>query len=367
MSVIEVILAILALGMLIVVHEGGHYLVARWCKMRVEKFSLGFGPPIVKWMSKGEVVLKDGKVVGVRGTQFQIAPIPLGGFVQITGMNPHEEFDANDPTIYPNRPTWQRFVTIFAGPFTNLLFSIVLIFIVFVSAGMNTPRYMVDEVLAPDAKTGQTAAAHGILKPQDRILRIDGQELYFTSATALQDRVQEAKGQPMEIVVLRDGKELTVKVAAQRDASGDYRLGIKLAAYRERHKVGVGTAAVEAFKYPWVKSGEMLSNLYDVIRRKAPADATGPVGIARMIKATIKLGWVEALEFLAFLNVALGLFNLLPVPALDGGRLVFLGYELVTRRRPNPRVEAAVHMVGFVVLMLLFVVITFKDIKGLFS
>jgi regulator of sigma E protease len=121
---------------------------------------------------------------------------------------------------------------------------------------------------------------------------------------------------------------------------------------------------VEAAKYPWVKSAEMLSNLWDVIRRKAPANATGPVGITKMIKRSIELGWVEALEFLAFLNVALGLFNLLPIPALDGGRLVFLGYELVTRRRPNPRIEAAVHMVGFVVLALLIVVITFRDIRG---
>ena len=109
------VLAILALGMLIIVHEGGHYLVARWSKMRVERFSVGFGPALLKWR-RGE-------------TLFQLAPIPFGGFVQITGMNPHEDFDEKDPNVYPNRPTILRFLTIFAGPFTNILFASVLILV----------------------------------------------------------------------------------------------------------------------------------------------------------------------------------------------------------------------------------------------
>jgi regulator of sigma E protease len=234
---------------------------------------------------------------------------------------------------------------------------------------MSTPRFVVKEIVTPANNHNQKVAADGILKPGDRILRIAGEDIYATPGrNTVQEKIQETKDKPVDIVVLRDGREVSVQVTPQIDKEANvYRLGVGLEKHDERYPVGVGTAAVEAFKYPWVKSGEMLSNLYDVIRRRAPADATGPVGITRMIKTTIQLGWVQALEFLAFLNVALGLFNLLPVPALDGGRLVFLGYELVTRRRPNPRVEAAVHMVGFVVLMLLFVVITFKDIKGLFT
>ncbi len=349
MSVISVVLAILALGLLIIVHEGGHFLVARWCKMRVERFSLGFGPALLKW-KKGD-------------TQFQIAPIPLGGFVQITGMNPHEEFDPQDPNVYPNRPTWQRFLTIFAGPFTNLLFSIVLIFIVFVSAGMSTVWYTVGE--APEGKAEGKTVAAGLLQTGDRILAVDGRPIYFTKPTALTDRLQETGAKPVDVTILREGKELVVRITPEADSDGIYRLGIWLGQPDVvRTEVGAGTAAVEAAKYPWVKSAEMLSNLWDVARRKAPANATGPVGITKMIKRSIEIGWVEAVEFLAFLNVALGLFNLLPIPALDGGRLVFLGYELVTRRRPNPRIEAAVHMVGFVVLALLIVVITFRDIRG---
>src|SRR5688572_6859357 len=106
--------AIIAIGLLIIVHEAGHYVVARWCKMRVDRFSLGFGPALVKWR-RGE-------------TDFTIGPIPFGGFVQIAGMTLADDIDAEDERAYPNRPVWQRFLTIFAGPATNYLFAIVLAF-----------------------------------------------------------------------------------------------------------------------------------------------------------------------------------------------------------------------------------------------
>src|SRR3954469_15508095 len=104
----QVVGAILALGFLIMVHEAGHLIVARWCGMKVERFSIGFGPGILRWKSK-------------KGTIYQLAPIPFGGFVEITGMNLAEDVDPDDPLAYPNRPVWQRMATIFAGPFTNVL------------------------------------------------------------------------------------------------------------------------------------------------------------------------------------------------------------------------------------------------------
>src|SRR5580765_4366077 len=120
----DVMLAILALGFLIVVHEGGHYFVARWCKMRIERFSIGFGPGILKRKSKKT------------GTTFQLAPIPFGGFVEIRGMNIAEDVDPDDKYAYPNRPVWQRFVTIFAGPATNYLSAIVIAFLLYTCHGM---------------------------------------------------------------------------------------------------------------------------------------------------------------------------------------------------------------------------------------
>src|SRR5258706_7195147 len=156
MTIGSLVLAILALGFLIVVDEGGHYFVARWCGMRIERFSIGFGPGILKRTSKKT------------GTTFQIAPILFGGFVEIRGMNIAEDVDPEDRAAYPNRPAWQRFLTIFAGPATNYLAASVLAFFLFTCHGMpSTERwYGVDEVMP-----GYDAV--GKLEPGDRILEIE--------------------------------------------------------------------------------------------------------------------------------------------------------------------------------------------------
>lgn len=357
------LLAILALGVLIIVHEAGHYFVARWSGMRVERFSLGFGPAILSWRSKE--------------TQFQFAPILLGGFVQITGMNPHEEYDENDPRVYPNRPTYQRFLTIFAGPAMNYVLAMFMIFAVFLAAGIegSTSWWKVGKVI-----DGKPAAGH--LQAGDTVLQIDGKEVYayYDSKphTDFQGAIQKAQAdqpadhtqaRPVTLRVKRGAEEIDVVITpAWNGKAGDeggYELGIQLTATKEQ--VGVGTAAYHAVRYPVVMSANILDGLWKVITRKVPGEVGGPVYITTAIKQHIDFGWVRAFEVLAMLNVYLGLFNLLPLPALDGGRLVFLGYELATRRRPNPKVEAAVHMVGFAVLFVLMILVTFKDIKRLFT
>src|SRR4051794_3511807 len=122
MAPLSIVIAIMGLALLIVLHEGGHFLVARLCGMRVERFSIGFGPPLASF--------KRG------GTIFQIAPIPLGGFVQITGLNPNEEFDKSDPMVYPNRPRWMRLMTVLAGPGANYLTAIVLVLFLLLGYGI---------------------------------------------------------------------------------------------------------------------------------------------------------------------------------------------------------------------------------------
>src|SRR5215475_7403354 len=162
-------LAIVALGFLIVVHEGGHYFVARWCGMRIERFSIGFGPGILKKRSKKT------------GTTFQLAPILFGGFVEIRGMNIAEEIDPDDRYAYPNRPAWQRFVTIFAGPATNYLSAIVLAMALYTCHGVDVehPRwYGVSEV-----REGYDAA--GKLAPGDRIIELNHKPLFADSGPNL--------------------------------------------------------------------------------------------------------------------------------------------------------------------------------------
>jgi regulator of sigma E protease len=356
---LSIIGAILAIGLLIVVHEAGHYVVARRCKMRVDRFSIGFGPPILKW-KRGE-------------TDFTLGPIPFGGFVQINGMTLAEEVSPDDPRSYPNRPVWQRFVTIFAGPATNYLTAIVLALILFSLAGIEsgTSWYGVSNV-SPGFD------AQGKLEPGDRIVKLDGKPLYETfggeKQAPLSQLVNGSKGKPLRLTVLRDGVEKDVEVLPKltEDTSKDakqkqvYRLGIELSIEEERIAVGPLQVVAESLSYPVVKTKQIAVGLYEIVTGQQEGMFMGPVGITDMIKRTFEVGWIRVLELLMLLNVYLGLFNLLPLPALDGGRLVFLGYEMATRRRANPKVEATVHMVGIMALLLLMVLVTYKDIARLF-
>jgi len=352
--------AILALGLLIIVHEAGHFFVGRWCGMRIERFSIGFGPALVKWRSK-------------KGTLFQLAPVPFGGFVEIKGMNIAEEVDPDDAQAYPNRPVWQRIATIFAGPGTNYLTAIVLAFGLYTCAGVAEipPRFKIATVDA-------SYPAAGVLKPGDEILAINGQPAWrrgpADETTNIGNLTNEAKGQPITITVKRDGAPLEVVVGTKFDDNQDvqrWRMGIGFDGTPNRVKLGVGTALKEAIAYPFRQTKEIVAGLYGGIKaliqgKKSGLQASGPVGIGQAFTQAFEAGFVVVLELLMMLNVYLGLFNLLPLPALDGGRLAFLGYELVTRRRANPRIETMVHMVGILFLMVVMVLVTWKDVARLF-
>lgn len=349
--------AILALGLLIIVHEAGHFFVGRWCGMRIERFSIGFGPGLLKWKSK-------------KGTLFQLAPIPFGGFVEIKGMNIAEDVDPDDKEAYPNRPVWQRIATIFAGPGTNYLTAVVLAFGLYTCAGARdiAPRYKVGTV-------DKSYPAAEVLRRGDEILAVDGKEIWWHGPdgqfTNLAEVTDAAKGKPLALTILRDGKRMDVSVGTKFDDTKDikrWRMGI---AFDGRTKLGVGTAAVEAVKYPFRQTAAIATGIYGGLRaafqgKKSGLQASGPIGIGQAFTEAFEAGFIVVLELLMLLNVYLGLFNLLPLPALDGGRLAFLGYELVTRRRANPRIETMVHMVGILFLMVVMVLVTWKDVARLF-
>jgi len=339
---LSIVVAIVGLGLLIVLHEGGHFLVARLCGMRVEKFSIGFGPTLLGFQHKGTV--------------FQIAPIPLGGFVQITGMNPNEEFDKSDPGVYPNRPRWMRLATILAGPAANYATAFVLMLVVLLSFGMPSKTQKIIEPVA-----GRPAAVAG-MKAGDVLVEANGQAV--NADHPITDVIQAAQGAPVEIKVLRDGQPMVFHVTPEKRSATVYQVGIQIGAIDQRTKVAFGTAMKEAVVYPYYTSVGILGGLYDMIRWRVHADLSGPIGITKQIAKAAQRGAVDYLGMLILLSVYLGLFNLLPVPALDGGRAMFLAIESITRRRVNPRVEAAVHTAGFVLLLGILVIVSFKDIFG---
>jgi len=409
------VLAILALGFLIVVHEAGHYVVARWCKMRVERFSVGFGPGILKHKNK-------------HGTIFQLAPIPFGGFVEIRGMNIAEEVDPEDLQAYPNRPAWQRFLTILAGPATNYISAIFLAFGLYTCHGQPSDTYYVGALMDDfDAK--------GKLEPLDRIIAVDGVPMFAPDSVTLTEIVAKKNGKPLVItVVRRDTVPITVTIHPKLDgetktpfaipvrapqlpvlereavyraasviAALDHRLFVderrtldKLRgaldvadgpaiAIEDRFKlvrddnnrpryllgirptpdivpVGVGKAAKDAIVFPVLQTKVILGGLRDIFVGKEEMDAGGPVRIVSEFQSAFDKGLPDGIMLLMALSVYLGLFNLFPLPALDGGRLVFLTYEMVTRRRANPKIETMVHMGGIMVLMVVMILVTLGDV-----
>jgi regulator of sigma E protease len=339
----SIAVAILGLALLIVLHEAGHFLAARLCGMRVERFSIGFGNALVSF-KRGDTV-------------YQIAPIPLGGFVQVTGMNPHEEFDHDDPFVYPNRPRWMRFLVLVAGPAANYLTAMVIGFVVLLTYGQYTGTTTVDEVVQ-----GSAAQAVGLL-PGDVVAGVGGMPV--SKPADVTTVVRGSAGSAIEVKITRNGAPVTLQITPRKDAaSGLYMIGVRFGQARAR---GPFLDAVkEAVVMPIALSGMLLKNIWDLITRKIEGGLTGPLGIAKEMAGAAKQGVLKFLEIIILISVALGVFNLLPLPGLDGGRIFFVGINSIRRRDMNPAIETKIHMVGIMVLLMLLVVVTFNDIKGIF-
>ena len=344
-----IVVAIAALGFLIVVHEGGHYFVARWCQMRIERFSIGFGPGVIKKTSK------------TTGTTFQIAPIPFGGFVEIRGMNIAEEIDPEDLHAYPNRPVWQRFLTIFAGPATNYLSAIVLAMALYTCHGIDVPSRFYGV-----AKVMPGYDANGKLEAGDRITKVNGTDLFVSQGPSLNERINGSRGAPITLTILRDGqpREILITPRQDKDAGGKqvWRIGV---GYDREEVVSVGVleAAQGALIYPVEQTRAIGKALYGIVFGSEKADPGGPIRMVEEFYNAFSAGVVPGIKLLMMLSVYLGLFNLLPIPALDGGRLVFLIYEMVTRRRANPKIETMVHMAGIMALGVVMIVVLYIDIR----
>jgi regulator of sigma E protease len=346
------LLAILAVGFLIVVHEGGHYFVARWCQMRIDRFSVGFGPGILKKTSKKT------------GTIFQLAPIPFGGFVEIRGMNIAEDIDPEDRHAYPNRPVWQRFLTIFAGPATNYLSAIVLAMALFTCHGRDVPHwYGVDEAM-------QGYEAHDHLQHGDRIVKVDHAQLLFSTGKELVERVNAGKGAAVVLTIERKGQthEVSVRPRLEKDEHGKevWRIGVKPELQSIVVDVGFLEACQRALRYPVDQTKQIGAMLYGIVFGSEKADPGGPIRMVEEFHRAFSAGLVRGIQLLMALSVYLGLFNLLPIPALDGGRLVFLAYEMVTRRRANPKVETMVHMAGIMALGVVMILVLIVDVRRFF-
>ena len=349
MTFLSIALAILAFGLLIVIHELGHYLAARWSGMRVERFSVGFGPVI--WSRR-------------RGdTEWAVSAVPLGGYVKIAGMAPGEEIAADDRNAYSHQPAWRRFLVILAGPAMNYLLAVVLAAGLIATLGLREP----DSTSTLGDIIGGGAAERAGLRPGDRIVGAAGAPV--ADWMALVQAVRAHPGQDLPLVVERAGSpagsppvEMTIR---PDDSGGIGKAGI--APSLRAVRAGPIDAVGMAFQKTNDKAGEILGGLGQVVTRKQKAELQGPLGIAQEMTRSARAGAAPFLMMVWLISLMLAIFNFLPLPALDGGRLVFLVYEIVARRPVNQKVEAVIHTVGFLALLALLLGITvFGDLPRLF-
>ncbi|MEZ4293636.1 MAG: M50 family metallopeptidase [Polyangiaceae bacterium] len=361
------VIGALGLALLMIVHEGGHFLAARASGMRVIKFSIGFGPTIFKilpedgyfWFTTaaGKIRLRLGRHNPEKHgpTVFQVAAIPFLAYVQIAGMNPLEEIDPADKGSYANASIWARIFAIFAGPLANYVFAALVFFAVYATAGRHVDR----ESTIIGVLEGRPAAAAGI-KDGDRIVNVAGVEVSTWSKMA--ENISKHPGEKIDVVVERGSERVTIPVTPANE-EGKGRIGVGL--YRERLPTTTKEAVEHAIKQPAQVVADLFIGLKKWFREGSVKELGGPKAMVEQTAAAAEGGWADLIEFLAMLSAYLGAFNLIPFPALDGGRLMFLGYEAATRRRANPRIEAVIHGVGLIMLLgLMGYVTVFNDILG---
>jgi regulator of sigma E protease len=345
MSVAYYVIAALGLALLMVVHEGGHFIAARRFGMRVVKFSIGFGPTLWKHKPKDSP------------TTYQVAIIPFLAYVQIAGMNPYEEIDPKDPGSYANASLWGRIVTIAAGPLTNYFFASVLIFAGLIVGG---ERIADETSMRIEVEPEGPAAVAGI-RDGDKVIAVNGEEV--KNWEELKKAISSHPGETIDVVVQRDGADLHQAVTpAPKGAKNEGK--ILIGQFHTTHPISFAKAAKLSVIQPPLVVYFTVRGIARWITGKEKAEVSGPPGIVKEAARVAQRGLGEFLGLLGALSAYLGAFNLLPIPALDGGRLLFLGIEAASRRRPNAKLEAHVHAIGLLMLLGLIAVVSVFDIIG---
>ncbi len=342
------------LGVLVFVHELGHFLVAKRLGIKVLKFSLGFGPKLFGWQ-RGE-------------TEYLVSLIPLGGYVKLHGENPDEEQPVEDPErAFSSRPVGHRMAVVAAGPAMNFGLA-VLVFGVLNLFGTPVALPVVGTV-AEDMP-----AAEAGLQPGDRILAVDG--VPVDSWDAMADRIARSGGKELRLEVARGGVDRTVVVTPVLRTSHTL-----LGEVVEKPMIGISpSGAVEvrrepAWKAPWLgvrETARWTALTFEVvgkmlIGRVSPRTLGGPIAIAQMAGETAQAGTVSFLFLLAVLSVNLGVLNLLPIPILDGGHLFFFGIEAVRGRPVSLRYREMAQQVGLAILLLLMAFVFYNDMARILA
>ncbi|MCK5436590.1 MAG: RIP metalloprotease RseP, partial [Desulfobulbaceae bacterium] len=342
---------IIVLGLLIFVHEFGHFIIAKFFDVKVLKFSLGFGPKII------------GKQLGE--TEYIISALPLGGYVKMTGENVNEEVDPEDEArSFANKPVWQRAFIVLGGPVFNLFFAFILYSQIFMVTGL--PQMVPGTRIGP--VSAESPAEKAGLKENDIILAVDGEDtMEWKDLSRL---IQKSNGNPIVLNVEREGEILEItgepKVEDVKNLFGevvDTRPLLGISPAMEYEEVSFVEAVVAGAEHTYGMIYLTVIGIVKLIQRVIPvSELGGPILIAKMAGQQMQSGWIDFGYFIALISVNLGIINLFPIPVLDGGHLVFLSLEAVRRRPLSRKMQEKWASVGLVLLLTLMTFVFYNDI-----
>ncbi|MGC1379615.1 MAG: M50 family metallopeptidase [Candidatus Baltobacteraceae bacterium] len=360
----KVVTFIVMLSVLIVLHELGHFFLARRNGVHVNEFAIGFGPKLAGWTSPRT------------GTQYSLRALPIGGFCAMEGEDnkvseaeAQREFRSQERAAehnFQSKSPWQRLAIILAGPLANFLLCYVILLVAALTFGVASDRTnqpVVGEVLA-----GSPAAIAGI-RPGDRIVAIDGNPI--GSGRGLVDKIHASLGKRLDLVYERNGVRNEIYVSPRAcPAPVGKNLGcIGFSPVPAYERVGFGRAVRESGEEFVAIADQTLGSIGLLVTQfaKYAPQIAGPIGMGQVAATVQDWGWGPYFSLAATISFALGLFNLLPIPALDGGRAAFIIAELIRGRPVDPEKEAMVHLAGFAALMALIVLVAFHDIARIVS
>ena len=334
-----VISAVIIFLVLVLVHEFGHFITAKLCGVTVNEFAIGMGPAIFKKEYKGTV--------------YSLRCIPIGGFCAMEG----EDEESSSAGAFSNKNPWQRMLVLASGAAMNLILGLVLMGII-----MFAPKAQYVSVPVIDTVLEQSAAQEAGLVKGDRITKINNADIQ--TQMELKFELSRYKGGDVNVEYVRNGEKKNVSLTPKKGEDGMYYIGFT----SKTEPLSFGGRLYHTWQYTLFYGKMILTSLFDLVTGSIGMEAmSGPVGIVSEIGKSAKQGWESLVSLAALITINLGLFNLLPFPALDGGRIFFVFVELVIRKRIPADKEGMVHFIGFALLILLMVFATWQDIVRLIT